>query len=387
MKKIRGVDSTRYKTTFYCPAERFWHSEFMGRGIVPTGMSEDLMYGLALHRGCELIASGKSLGEAYAEGRKELVGLSTALTPDGLAQLDELSSLLYGHLRVYFEYIYQMILDQFEIIAVEQEFLIPLAPDLIWMTRLDKVLRRLSDDAFFNMNYKTSAYLNDLYSNVEHDIQLIMEAVAVGMFAKTDMAGSLVLGFDKGRKQAVSDAEKKLGLAGKRLLSPFTYGYRKEGNYSCAYKRGWDRFPVWTEMPREAWYEQNVPEDTRTGSYSLLTPIFHAPDVIERIKKQIVTTETWIDSLGESFYSYPQATKNCNQHAGFIHMTCPYKGLCWGGTNVVDVLGDTFQWRPINHPHERDLLPPAVKWVEGDNHNETTTTNYYVGFSDCSEPA
>lgn len=374
---MRIVDSTRYGTYFNCPRERYWSHEYMGRGITPTAPSMDLLYGSAVHKGCEELARGARFDEALFKAGAELAPLSNELTPEKLPRKDELGALLFGHLRCYQEFIFPKLQEEYEILGVEQEIIIPLSslPPIYYCTRLDKILQRREDGLFFNLNYKTSSYLNDIFLSMERSVQLMMEAEAARIHLKEKgkdafITGTIVIGFDKGQKRKVSEGEKKRGLEGRRVLSPLTYGYVKEDNpwnaeslYSPVYKSGWRRFPIWNEIGIESWWEM-LPEEMKRMQFSILPPIHHHPEMIKDIKEQILETEIRIAADAPMNRVFPMNTHNCNQHAGFIHHTCPYTPLCWGDEDPMDLIGGMYEWRPINHPKEDELVP-HYEWEEG----------------------
>lgn len=101
-----------------------------------------------------------------------------------------------------------------------------------------------------------------------------------------------------------------------------------------------------------------IPLDIKNSTYSILPPIMVSQDRIKDLKSQIVKQETVIRQSG-----WPQNWKNCHQHAGFIGHRCSFIPICWGGEDPEDLIGDTFQWRGINHEYEREFLPEEVRWV------------------------
>jgi hypothetical protein len=360
MKK-RIVDSTRYQTYFNCPTERRWFTEYKGRGITLSSTNVDMLYGLAVHNGCEMMAVGHSFVDAWNESVLILAQIPSDMrTPDGHWVGDEYQALLYGHLRIYEEYILPKIKSEYKIIGVEQEIVIPLTKDLSYCTRVDIILQEKNGGLYFVPNYKTSSYMNDLLLNSKYSTQLMMEAEAARHALKTNITGSIVIGFDKGQKRGVSDTEAKAGKVGKRLMSPFVYCYMKgddpwlENNQvSVDYKYGWSRVPIWSTFSYEDWWDK-VPERIKLGSYSILPPIYHDPEFVEDIKKQIISVEERI--ANDPTFLLPMNLHNCTQHAGYMHHNCPYIPLCHDREFPEDLIGGMYKWREINHPHEDDLV-------------------------------
>ena len=263
--------------------------------------------------------------------------------------------------------------------GIEQEIIIPLSPDIQYCTRLDKILQSKESGLLYNMNYKTTSYMNDLRSSLEYSMQLMMEAEAARIAMGANVSGSIVLGFDKGSKRAVSEAEKKRGLTGKRILSPYTYAYYKGGEedpwdplsvqYSIAYRNGWKRFGVFDTKGGslldccDKWWNM-LDERIKMGTFSILPPIYHSEETIESIKKQIISMENLFQAdpidieeiPGMLDIAFPQNLKNCNQHAGFMHHTCPYKPLCWDNEEPESLIGGMYKWREINHPYEDQFV-------------------------------
>jgi hypothetical protein len=352
---------------FNCPRERYYYTEYGGRGIQSSIINDDLLFGLAVHKGCEILSGGGGFDEAVSYALEEMKDMQEASTPEHLSHIDEMKTLLYGELKMYEAYILPLILNEYEIIGTEEEIVIPLSPEVTYLTRLDKKLRRRSDDVFLSLNYKTSSYLSNLYDMSEHNLQLIMEAKGASISTGSFVSGSLVVGFDKGSKRKVSDSEQRQGLEGSRRISPFTYGYSKDDDpwesdkVSSQYKAGWKRFPIWgggnwIDMAEEWW--GRIEDRVKMSQFVILPPIIYDPSTIESLSNQIVQTELELPKL-----RYPQNLKNCNQHAGYIGHKCPYIPFCWNGERVEDVLGGAFRWREINHEYEREFLPEEVRWL------------------------
>lgn len=355
----RIVDSTRYSALRKCPRYRYWLTEHDGRGIIPTTVNEHQEYGKALHAGIEylILHPEWKLSEVYRMTAPPLLAHNFGVTPDGLEVAKEYLSLLYGHLHCFKEYGLVKFLTKYDIEVgnVEKELAIPLFQDqnveIVWATRPDIIPRRKSDGMRFNINIKTSQYPDELGEENEHSIQLMMEAEATRLSTGQHISGSLILGFDKGKKQAVSESDKKKGLRGKRLISPLTYCYTKGGHYDHKYTTGWSRTPVWRDPGCENWMKA-LPPDVKM-SRIVEVPIYHDPNLIAAVKQQIVAEELrimeyWNES-GDMNQIFPQNLNNCNRDGGYFHHKCPYKEPCF--EDFVD-LGGAYKYRDANHPIE-----------------------------------
>jgi hypothetical protein len=364
---MRIVDSTRYGCTFACPRKRYWFTEYKGRGIQIASPSEDLLYGSAVHAGCEAMAKGLSFDEAYQLATVEMFNIDpTILTVDGLSHKDELLALLWGHLRVYAEYILPNLSLRFNFLAIEQEIAIPLSENVTYCTRLDDILEDKETGLKYNLNYKTSSYVNDLPSQMSHSTQLMMEAEAARLHLGIAAVGTLIIAFDKGRSYGASDAEKKRGLSGKRRLSPLTYLYSKGDDpwdagtkYSTEYKSGWKRVPTFVPpLSSELVWNKILTPGDKQGLFSELTPIYFDQGMVEDVRDQILTVERQVVNMNSSG-NFPQNFHNCIQDGGYMHHTCPYHPLCWDGEEPEMLLGGLYAWREYNHPLEETVREEA----------------------------
>ena len=375
---MRIVDSTRYGCTFSCPRKRYWFTEYKGRGIQLATPSEPLLYGTAVHTGCEHMAGGMDFVSAYALATMELMKIDpTILTVDGLSHKEELLALLWGHLRVYAEYILPNLKERFNFLAVEQEIAIPLDEDITYCTRLDDILDDKKTALNYNLNYKTSSYVNDLQNDMAHSMQLMMEAEAARLHLGIAAVGTIVIAFDKGRSYGASEAEKKRGLTGKRLLSPLTYLYAKGDDpwdvmtkYCTEYKTGWKRVPTFVPplSPEIVWNGMLTPGD-KQALFSELTPIYFDRGMVEDVRIQIVVSERQVVEMNEKT-CFPQNFHNCFQDNGYLHHSCPYTPLCWDDEDPEMLLGGLYEWREYNHPQM--LLGSLYEWREYNHPLEET---------------
>ena len=364
---MRVVDSTRYGCTFSCPRKRYWFTEYKGRGIQIASPSEDLLYGSAVHAGCEAMAKGLSFDEAYQLATVEMFNIDpTILTVYGLSHKDELLALLWGHLKVYAEYILPNLRQRFNFLAIEQEIAIPLSDDITYCTRVDKILEDKETDLKYNLNYKSSSYLDDLPTEMSHSMQLMMEAEAARLHLGIASVGTIVIAFDKGRAYPASPAEKKRGLTGKRLLSPLTYLYMKgddpwdaKAQYSTEYTTGWKRVPTFVEpLSHERVWIHLLSPSVKQGLFSELTPIYFPQEMVEDVREQIARVEYQVVSMN-SCGIFPQNFHNCTMDNGYLHHTCPYHPLCWDDEDPEMLIGGLYEWREFNHPLEETVREEA----------------------------
>ena len=370
----RCVDSTRHSCVLACPRKRYYYTEYGGKGIVLNSPNVHLQYGLGMHGVAEELVKGTPFDEAYVIGSQEIDALPEGYTPDSLDWRDELKALLYGHGRILDEYIIPSLKERFEIISVEQELVIPLSDDVSYMTRLDNILRSKDSGEFYNLNWKSSSYMNDLLPHATTSLQLMMEAEALRQHTGKYSTGSIVIGLDKGGYRKVSEKESENGLSGKRLLSPFCYLWRKgkdpwvvdDSLYGVEYKYGWERVPTFA-LPltmEKAW--NIIPEAKKRGLYVELPPITAHPHMIEALKLQISVMEGRM-GMGMFLFNqgkdpkildqfFPQNFNNCVQDGGFMHCTCPYKSICWDGEEPELLVGGMYQWREANHPYEENFF-------------------------------
>lgn len=370
---MRVVDRSRIETYFKCPRQRYYGYEVGGTGITRVGSTPiDLAYGLAFHEAADVILGGGKWQDGYAAGLPKLAS-QEGLTVDGLRVADEYAALLYGHVRAFGEWIAPSILARFDVLCKETEMALQLAPDVLYLARLDLGVRDKSSGFVYNFEYKTDRDPSNIYSRMEFYLQMMLESACMAAHTGEVCHGSIVLGIEKGARKGPTEADKRNGLtSGERRLSPFTYAYRKvtpEGtdyriDYTAA--KGWERFPVWTfSGGAEGWYERMTSDlgFNPTSQFVETLPIRFDESRWESVKRQIVAMEARLgdaalgvdllqttDEMRDMFY--PQNFANCKNDGGYGRQ-CAFVDLChFGGDPADDAV-----WTPRvpNHPLEESL--------------------------------
>ena len=329
------TDRSRTDTYFSCPRKRYLQYELNG-GYAP-GPSADQLFGLAVHSALDNILSGHPPDLS-------LINRIPGQTADAYPLADEYRALAQGFLAAAINYYLPRLLEEYEIIEhPELDVKLPLAEGLDYVTRLDLGVRRRADGMPFALEWKTTSYLETLRWQLEHQLQLLMEAACLQEHLQEPVGGVILVGINKGWKQAVSAKEQKMGLAGHRRLSPFTYCWRSpstgwntaEVEYALNKKDGWSRVPTWIDPGTEKWLEiisQKFPEAWKQ-TYMDCGVIHAAPGRIEQVKQQILYIEALIAGSQTQAWAV-QNFQNCRQDSGIRNKECPFVPVCHEGLRV-----------------------------------------------------
>lgn len=372
-EKPSCTDRTRIEATYDCARKRFWGWEYGGWGLSPEGEgSEDLLYGIAYHEGAEILAKGGTLDDALKAAYRSCDKIG-GVTIDGLGKDKEYRALAYGHLRTLHESILPELREQYDIVGVETEIALPLADDLLDLTRLDVAFRDKKTKENYYVEWKTSSDPSKIREEMEYNIQFVLNVEALARALKEPVVGTIIVGVDKGRKGWPSETEKKAGLSGNRRESPFTYAYLCDDGWtkewSLKWKKYWKKVPTFNVMPAEEWYQQlgTIAPGVAKEQFTVPPPIVWDQNDFERTKRQVVAMEKRVATATTSLASseaagmaaildehFPMNRKNCLQDGGFRGHRCPFIDLCHGAA-AQDPLSWGYKWRETNHPLEETL--------------------------------
>jgi hypothetical protein len=362
-------DRSRYECGGKCPRKRFWNYHYDGLGVVPAGADRsDLLFGSAIHH---LIEEG----ERTLPNKALLELLETEeLTPDGFRVRDEWSALFWGLARSYREDVRPALLRDYEFVASEQEYTMEIAPGVHWMSRLDGEWRRRSDGLWFVLEAKTTSWPEDLLAQAKTNFQMLMEMEALRRkrgLKPEEMGGALLLVFNKGKRQKVSDAEQRRGLEGSRRLSPFCYWYRKqlasgETRLRSDWSAGYDKVPTWEAAGPDwlSWGREQFP--ALRSQVQLWDSVGYDAERTASVLRQVISVESdaqyyednlWdAEVLGAAEHlrdaHWPQNFNNCHNDSGF-RRPCEYFKACFSPNVARDpIASGEFVARVPNHLQE-----------------------------------
>lgn len=316
---------SRIETLGRCP-RKWFYSYALDGGWMPQGTHRDLQIGIWLHAGMETLLKTGDINAA---------ALSIPLPEGEMAEHIALArALLFGWYRTR----WAQLLAEYEIISVEKEILLPLAPGLILLARTDASLRERSTGRVVVFNWKTTNRISDWTEKWRRDVQMWTEALATEQDLGEPVSHVLVEGFYKGvwREQ--------------HWATPLIWGSKKElpdGEWKYSNKRvpNWIRFPVWEERLRGA--ENNDPvaawvgflDNEDLGEYFIRSaPIFRNDEVVEEWLRGVVRRECDAQNMAREgsptdcleYFKQEFSQWNCNG--------CPFWDVCAKATTIPEMV-------------------------------------------------
>ncbi|MFA5352633.1 MAG: PD-(D/E)XK nuclease family protein [Thermodesulfovibrionales bacterium] len=280
-------------------------------------------------------------------------------------EFDRQAALAEGLARAWVKVRLPFILEEFRIVAVEEEHEIPLSPDVVLMSRLDGVLERKVDgELFAGPEFKTTGWLSEDYvESWRYSTQTISHCLDVKHVYGKEPAGVMMEFLYKGMKKKAEDGiytyYSPLVRAFK-MVDEFggeTYGF----DSSLGRKRDWVVFDTYT-MGMEKWMEK-IPDEVLEGLLANTT-VYRNKNEAEVWVRQAVMRQrriAWaIEELNAdnpsddpvmdgTFPARLDTFCRSNQY----RQKCPYKDICYGV--VDDPIGSgAYVVRVPHHPSEFD---------------------------------
>ncbi len=193
--KTRYVDRSRVLEYQRCPRARYLGYEYMGRGIRSGRISIPLGAGTHIHAGLAELLLGQSVESAVtkavdayrADADKALGAVSLHLDHYDYT-IAEQSALVEALVRVYALRGLPALLDSYQVLSVEEEYEVLLAAladsaaeEIVFMSRLDGVLKKRSDGGIYVLSFKTDtgSRLEDKIEDARIDLQGLSEPWAL----------------------------------------------------------------------------------------------------------------------------------------------------------------------------------------------------------------
>lgn len=362
---LRLIDRTRTVQDWKCKRSRFWGYEYMGRGIVKTGLSLELFMGIIIHDAMAAIATFTQRGEvvpiddialaAHTQMMGQLYN-DTHKEPDDLEFALEQSTLVEGLIRGVYKHVWpRLMADYPRIVSIEQEMEYTLAPGYTFMTKPDLIVENREGELVY-LEYKSTSSKKDKWiASWDTAVQLHSSIMATEQTLGVRPSYVQIVGLYKGYESY-----------GKQS-SPFCYAYKKLGNppftqdqVEYQYKAGYRRYPTWElKGGLKAWVDA-MPENVLADQFPLTAPIFVDEDQVKAFFAQRFIREREIaeavDPSNVDEYDYinkvfPQSFDQCEPSFGWA---CPYRKLCFG--HVDNPLEDGFEYRTPHHQQELEVL-------------------------------
>jgi hypothetical protein len=296
--------------------------------------------------------------------------------------IEEQQTMLEGMLRGWVEYRLPMILDEYDVVEVEQQWLWQLGPGIWVPLRQDANLRRKDDGMLYILDAKGIPYGDSDDWQLKHETsdQTVLYITALEERTGEPVGGIFYEGLVRG--QWKKETAKHSPYHGRKIqMSAYCYGY---GNFDgaeplvqSAYtnRKGWEKFRVKDKMSVPEWLEILRKEEVLPELFITMTPVNPPPEFRQRIRRQRYLNEArYLDDLEkfnqlreEKGLDHPdtqihldlfaeQNLDRCNKFGKDYR--CPFKGFCDAPNGGIDLIAgdESFEVRQPHHDLS-DLIP------------------------------
>lgn len=332
------VDNSRRSVAEKCLRKRYWGYEYGGRGIEPIrkGKGEfPLLTGTGVHTAIEAILNPRgaltldlAILDAVQVYNNFPFELDQHHTPTDLRLaylVREQCELIDGITRAWYYTKHDDFLRTYEVLDIEREESVELAPGVVWMSRPDLLVRRRSDGALFIVNLKTTKKADERWvSQWPLDAQTLSEVVAVEERLNGELwvsetpplqtiklSGVIILGLLKGEQ-----LQYPVGSGNWYHNSPLIWAWHNEsgkahprGEWSARYEwkddegnhrlgKGWVKREIWLHYLGgvKEWIRHLSETDPAILEEQVvqLPPILRSEQQIESWKRTVIGSETRI---------------------------------------------------------------------------------------------
>jgi hypothetical protein len=213
--------------------------------------------------------------------------------------------------------------ERFEVVTVEEEFEIPISPNVVLYTRADAVLRERADGSHWVLNWKTASDVKDWNRKWFFDPQGWTESLAAEARLGIPVAGTIYLGIWKGP------------IYQGKTTSRLVYGYKHSTKAGITYGTenggGGTRFEAWKETfpfgdGLAAWIQWQ-PKDFLRKYFVESSPQLRQDQLVQDWLQQVVRRENDIDyAMG---FPHDERVNFFEQNWGDVNCgRCAFKPLC-----------------------------------------------------------
>ena len=363
---------TAIQTRRDCEMKRFWQFGAFGTGLEPVGVSLPLIGGQTGHAALAPILMGEPVDVVIAE---QLTRYAEEVRASGVqgftGDLDflikEQQTLLEGLIRGWVRWRLPLIMEEYEPISAEQEWIVPFADDFQLPLRVDGLLRHRERRTLAIPDLKFISSLRDGWLESKlHDLQTLLYVEGVERVTGEYVEGMFYDSLVKGSRKAATESSP---FAGRTLQqSRLCYGYKVESKDAVTYqsdytaRKGARQVAVWEEMPPEDWWAGYLPEETWKELYSTTGLISPTVDERQMVIRQVVDAERryakqryWIE--GEVISGEPLTeavnrhlepnTQHCYQYG--TQYRCPFYSICYEPLVAADPLGSGLYRPRVDH--------------------------------------
>jgi hypothetical protein len=321
---VRYISRSSFDTFRECPRKGYWrylsgpYEGGLTKGLEESGPpNPHYTLGIVWHLGAEVLLKGGSGEEAFDAAKESPL----------FAELDPLwwQWLLAAYLA--WERVKRDdFLQQYDVLEVEEEFEIPISPNVMLYTRADAVVRDRSDGSNWVLNWKTTSDVKDWTRKWFYDPQGWTEAIAAEGRLNIPISGCIYVGVWKGPfYQGKTTSRLIFGYKTYTKGGAVTYGTETNGGAS--------KFAAWQETfpfgeGLSAWISW-LDKGFLSKYFVESAPQLRQDELVAKWLKQLVRQENEIDYVLEAGDAEEQEAffwQNWGEECG----RCPFKDLCRG---------------------------------------------------------
>ncbi len=352
-----------------CPRLGYLAYRANGHGWSKAGVNWDLALGSLVHDYALGLIHGAPLPLINATHEKELVENGLDLRANG-TDIEEwirtkwfAECMVRGWLKIRWPYIVQ----DYEPIAVEEDWDVPLDEDVAIMLRLDYFLRRHSDGALKVLDLKTTGILGQGYIDGWIYSNQTVSYLKAASERRGERVTSMILELMyKGRR------ERDDATGTYKRYSPFMRAYQHDETGELSWDSGVARRKAWNAVdatllgvtPAE-WVE-SLPIETLSDQYRT-TEVYRSDVEREQWRRRAVldfraidkgtshvdvaTMESTLDVVEQVLDERFPAHRSADCHEDKYRKSCPFKAVCFGEI-ALDEMADHYVKRVPHHKQE-----------------------------------
>lgn len=306
--------------------------------------SPHYVIGIVWHIGAEVLLKGGTGEEAFA---------AAAPAAEAFGLQPPWNQWLLGAYLAWERAKQEDFLQQWEILSIEEEYEIPISPNVVLYTRADAVARDRSDGTLWVLNWKTASDIKDWNRKWFFDPQGWTEALAAEAKFNEEVKGCIYLGVWKGPIYQ--------GKTTSRLIGGYRHTSRTGTTYGTENGGGGVKFDAWRESfpfgeGLAAWISW-LPKDFLAKHFCESAPQMRQDALVESWLKQLVKQEDAIDYVlaegteeEKEIFFWQNWSDECSR--------CHFKDLCLRRSDPEELIKDGFL-RP-RHRSPRDEAEAAA---------------------------
>lgn len=321
---MRKISRSSHLAFSECTRKGYWGYVFNGGLGEPKGIA--LTIGLCVHKGMETMMKGRTTDLEIMEAVEfewAQQGMGTQEFKDE-QHLALAKALVLAWKRCRLEEFDRL----YEVIMVEEEMKVALAPNIILQARADAVTRSRYDGSILVWNWKTTSSINDWNSQWTYDIQSMTEALAVQEHLGEYVQGCVFEGFYKG------------GVYGGVSTSPLVTGYSDGVTFEAGGKgrsKDWEKIPTWREFPGGSPLWLDFIGSRCCESFVRSAVVLKNDDTVRDWLKEVVRYETDVERMLDPEVSEEDRMLFFRKNPGRRCKWCSFAPACWSGLGIEDL--------------------------------------------------